>query len=246
MIVPRYWARVTSEERTPAGRRVPFSCCQWSERSLAEAQARAREVAERIARRIRGGEALPERYAYGTRPLREEVLRELRGGDDALAAVLTRNAYGAVVLNAAGTMFVDVDLAEPSLREPATRGIAAHRRCDEHRGCDRDLGMTIERLQHQDSAQAVADEMRRLTAERIVSEARQPLDVDLEGAAAAVVEDARGVAVAREPRREQRHRRAGHPQPGNQHHGPAHPAFFSRSRARCTASRTACARRTIG
>ncbi len=117
MIIPRHWARVTSEERTPAGRRVPFSCCQWSERSLAEAQARAREVAERIARRIRGGEALPERYAYGTRPLREEVLRELRGGDDALAAVLTRNAYGAVVLNAAATMFVDVDLAEPSLRE---------------------------------------------------------------------------------------------------------------------------------
>lgn len=79
MIVPRHWARVTSEERTPAGRRVPFSCCQWSERSLAEAQARAREVAERIARRIRAGEALPERYAYGTRPLREEVLRQLRG-----------------------------------------------------------------------------------------------------------------------------------------------------------------------
>lgn len=115
MLIPRYWARVTSEERTPAGRRVPFSCCQWSERSLAEAQARAREVAERIARRIRGGEALPQRYAYGTRPLREEVLRELRGGDGDLDAVLTRNAYGSVVLNAAATMFVDVDLAEPSV-----------------------------------------------------------------------------------------------------------------------------------
>lgn len=126
MLIPRYWARVTSEERTPAGRRVPFSCCQWSERSLGEAQARARETATRIAQRIRSGGPFPERYAYGARPLREEALREIRGSGDAPAAVLTRNAYGAVVLNAAATMFVDVDLARehslrggsgPSLRE---------------------------------------------------------------------------------------------------------------------------------
>lgn len=113
MIIPKYWARAGVEERTPAGRRLAVTCWQWSESSVAEAHARAREVAERIARRIRNGEPFPARYAYGARPLREETLRELRGRDGALAAVVTRNAYGSLVLNAARALFVDVDLAAP-------------------------------------------------------------------------------------------------------------------------------------
>ncbi len=99
----------------PGGRIVRVSAWQWSERSLDEARGRAREAAERIARRLAEGGRRAGRYAYGARPLREEVLRELRGGGNALLAVLTRNAYGSVVLNAAGALFVDVDLPDPSL-----------------------------------------------------------------------------------------------------------------------------------
>lgn len=123
MLIPRYWARGDAEERTRAGRRLVVSCWQWSESSAAEAQARAREVAGRVARRIRDGEPHPARYAYGARPLREETLRELRDRDGALAAVVTRNAYGSLVLNAARALFVDVDLEAP--RAPLLQRLGA-------------------------------------------------------------------------------------------------------------------------
>jgi hypothetical protein len=65
--------------------------------------------------RLRGGGPLPDRYLYGERALREELVRELPGATGELAAAVTRNAYGALVLNSARVMFVDVDLP----REPA-------------------------------------------------------------------------------------------------------------------------------
>jgi hypothetical protein len=45
--------------------------------------------------------------------LREPVLREIRNGAGELTAVLTRNSYGCLVLNAARAMFVDIALPEP-------------------------------------------------------------------------------------------------------------------------------------
>ena len=42
-------------------------------------------------------------------PLREEVLGQIDGGDGRVLAVLTRNGYGSVVLNAERVMFVDID-----------------------------------------------------------------------------------------------------------------------------------------
>ena len=45
--------------------------------------------------------------------MREEIVREITGPEGDLSAVLTRNAYGAVVLNAARAFFIDVDLPKP-------------------------------------------------------------------------------------------------------------------------------------
>jgi len=111
MILPRYWAKAESEERSPQGKRVPFAVWRWSEISLEDARARAREAAERIAARIRDGGPLPERYAYGERPVREEVIREHRGEDGSITVAVTRNVYGAMVLNTAQVMFIDIDIA---------------------------------------------------------------------------------------------------------------------------------------
>src|SRR5690606_206216 len=115
MILPRYWARAESEERSPRGKRVPFAVWRWSETSLEDARARAREAAERIAARIRNGDPLPERYAYGERPVREEVVREHRREDGAITVAVTRNVYGAMVLNTARVMFIDVDIVDPGM-----------------------------------------------------------------------------------------------------------------------------------
>ncbi len=63
----------------------------------------------------------PRAYAYGDRPLREEIVRSV-AGDGERAAVVTRNSFGCLVLNTAGVLFVDVDL--PRAVERRTRRLA--------------------------------------------------------------------------------------------------------------------------
>jgi hypothetical protein len=67
----------------------------------------AREAAERAAAAVERGRP-PERYGYADRPLREEIVQEI-GGANGPAAIITRNAYGALVLNTSRVMFADVD-----------------------------------------------------------------------------------------------------------------------------------------
>jgi hypothetical protein len=110
MLIPRYWARASSQATAPDGRTIPFHTWRASRTSQAEAEAAAQEAAGRIAARIQRGEGFPEKYAYSDRPLREEVKQELPApGSDAPAVALTRNSYGALVLNAARVFFIDVD-----------------------------------------------------------------------------------------------------------------------------------------
>jgi hypothetical protein len=86
---------------------------------MADAQTLARQAAERIVSRIENGEGFPERYGYADRPLREEILQEIRGAQGELVAAVTRNAYGAEVLNAARLLFIDIDLPGGEARSRA-------------------------------------------------------------------------------------------------------------------------------
>lgn len=114
MLIPRYWSRADSQATTPDGKRVHFHVWRGSRSDPAEAESLAREAVGRVASRIERGEGFPERYAYGDRPLREEVIREFPGATDAIPdAALTRNSYGALVLNAARLFFIDVDVPRP-------------------------------------------------------------------------------------------------------------------------------------
>ena len=79
---------------------------------------RAHRVAERL---LKGGR--PDRYLYGDRPLREEVLERFEDGSGAVYAAITRNSYGCRVLNTAEIAFVDVDLAPPTLFDHIRFGI---------------------------------------------------------------------------------------------------------------------------
>jgi hypothetical protein len=72
------------------------------------ARDRAREIAQRVAQRITTNPAQAHQYQYGDRPLPEPVIREF----DA-SAVVTRNVYGALILNADNLMFVDIDQEKP-------------------------------------------------------------------------------------------------------------------------------------
>jgi len=112
MYFPKFWAKGEHEGQIS---------WRWSDRSPAEAHQLAEEEAQRIADRIQQGD-IPTRSKgyYPGRPFREPVLREIKSTNGQLAAVVTRNSYGCLVLNTARVMFVDVDLPEP---EPPSGGL---------------------------------------------------------------------------------------------------------------------------
>jgi hypothetical protein len=112
MDIPRHWARQEGEARGPDGRRRPLMAWGWSAVSRGEAADLARQRLAGLVARVQQGLGLPRGYAYGSRPVREEIVDEIRGADGA-TAVLTRNGYGSLVLNAARALFLDVDLPEP-------------------------------------------------------------------------------------------------------------------------------------
>ncbi len=124
MRIHRYWARETRRETDPQGKQLTLTCWRGSGSSVNDARLAAQECVAEIARRVRRGQPLA-RYAYGTRPLREEIVEELGDGRQPASAIITRNAYGALVLNTAHVMFIDIDFPRqgcaPSLLAWLTR-----------------------------------------------------------------------------------------------------------------------------
>ena len=109
----KYWAKASEE--------VDASEYSWkaqrygaSNVSLADAQANAEELARKTAEVLRNVD-FPDTYLYSDRPVREEIIEEF--GDDADPyAVITRNAYGSLVLNTARVLFADIDNPRPRQR----------------------------------------------------------------------------------------------------------------------------------
>ncbi|MFZ5829694.1 MAG: hypothetical protein ACOY3P_06390, partial [Planctomycetota bacterium] len=89
-----------------------FSCWRASAVSEADAHQAALEAARRVARTLAEGRS-PQAYTYGSTTLREELIEEVHDADGNTIAVVTRNGYGALVLNAARVMFLDFDF-EPA------------------------------------------------------------------------------------------------------------------------------------
>jgi hypothetical protein len=110
MHIPRIWVKADAEVSTPDRGVLPLVAWGWGS-DTAEARREAEGKLERLTGRVRRGEPFPDAYAYGSRPIREEILQAIGGQDDP-RAVLTRNRYGATVLNAARLLFLDIDLPE--------------------------------------------------------------------------------------------------------------------------------------
>ncbi len=114
MNIPRHWVRAEGEACTADGRRVSPSAWGWSSASSSDAAQVARSRLAGLLDRIRQGVALPSGYAYGSRPVREEIILDLPGPNGP-SAVVTRNRYGSLVLNCARALFLDIDLPRPTL-----------------------------------------------------------------------------------------------------------------------------------
>src|SRR6266850_4398602 len=113
MNFPRFWAKgVPIHLVHEQDEEVSFSPWRWSNNSLEEAQALANTAAQQLFERFTKDGESPAHYGYFDRPLREQVLRELTNGAGQTSSVITRNAYGADILNCSGAMFLDVDTAD--------------------------------------------------------------------------------------------------------------------------------------
>ena len=112
--IPKYWAKREQAVTAQDGKNLLLATWQWSDESLAEAQQRADTRLLDLVLKVAAGDEL-NRYGYGERPLREEITQPIAGSSGGEIAVVTRNLYGALVLNAQNVMFVDIDF-------PANRG----------------------------------------------------------------------------------------------------------------------------
>ena len=111
MKIPKHWARSIQSVQPPDGRPYLVVIWQWSDVSREEARRKADDRVRELEQKIRAGEQL-NRYGYGERPLREEITQGITTDTGREVAVVTRNLYGALVLNAANAMFIDIDFSD--------------------------------------------------------------------------------------------------------------------------------------
>lgn len=108
MKIPKYWAQGVQSVQDPNESWFKLSSWRWSDVSTDDAaqlaEARVKELIDKVSR----GETL-NRYSYGERPLREETIQGIAGDQNKELGIITRNAYGALVLNSVQAMFIDID-----------------------------------------------------------------------------------------------------------------------------------------
>ena len=108
MNIPKYWVKETQEMTQSSGEAFLAQCWGWSYDSPGDARAKAKEALIALTRKVASNQRL-DRYGYGERALREEIIQTVPSGSYNPQAVITRNQYGALVLNTPDVMFVDID-----------------------------------------------------------------------------------------------------------------------------------------
>lgn len=122
MRIPKYWARGEYTLPDSAGKSSSFTCWRWSDISVEDASHLANAKAKEIATKFQNRQQL-DRYSYARNPLREEVVQSIKGATGNELGVVTRNLYGALVLNAANAMFIDIDFPQKDTEESVIGGI---------------------------------------------------------------------------------------------------------------------------
>lgn len=111
----KYWSEVSVAVDEAIFGTNKLSAWGASNENQAQAGFNALERAARLGQLIsRGVDALRE-YEYWNGYIREEVLDEVTDRNGRVLAVLTRNSYGAIILNTESVLFGDIDVAEPGL-----------------------------------------------------------------------------------------------------------------------------------
>lgn len=98
----KYWKRETAEIGMPDGKRFKATALGRSNFSISEASSDARSRLRKVEARLNGAE-LPEKEDYSA-DIKEEVVKELDSKN-----MVTRNRYGALVLNTESVTIIDID-----------------------------------------------------------------------------------------------------------------------------------------
>lgn len=132
--IPPYWAQhhetVTFRGGTTWDMTITGSSFDSEEDAL-------RDARERLARFVASGGPdgdTPQDWYYPARHLPEELLEEVHGTGGELIAAVTRNRYGAAILNTDAVLITDVDIRVPTARETRRADRAAGRSAGSGRG----------------------------------------------------------------------------------------------------------------
>jgi hypothetical protein len=120
MNIPKYWAKGRQNVTGPNNRKFDVVNWQGSDVSVDDARQKALARAGEVAQKITRGEPL-DRYGYSDRPLREEIKEGIQNPFRSEVALITRNGYGALVLNSDRAMFIDIDI--PGMDKPRKKGL---------------------------------------------------------------------------------------------------------------------------
>lgn len=113
MNIPPVWIKHSGNGRTIDGRTISVSAWGWGQDERTAADVAAQRL-KRLLERLSRGDPFPAKYGYGeVRPLREEILQTIAGKGGEPAAMVTRNSYGAQVLNTTNLLFLDIDYQPP-------------------------------------------------------------------------------------------------------------------------------------
>lgn len=108
--IPPYWHK--HEEAVPLGEGRTYLMVITGSSHISQEDAE-RDARERLAQLLASGfpdDRAPRDWYYPARRLPEELLEEIPGGDGEPIAAITRNRYGAEILNTDALLITDVDL----------------------------------------------------------------------------------------------------------------------------------------
>src|SRR5690625_787588 len=104
---PRHWDVAEDRVQDREGCTVRLRLCGWSTSSAGQAAIAARRRLAEVVQKVRSGQPLGEGYYLRNLP-REEVLREFRTPKGDPIGLITRNSYGAQILNTDRILIADV------------------------------------------------------------------------------------------------------------------------------------------
>ncbi len=108
MLIPRFWKKISGDVKRPDGKGLDVFVWGWGD-DESSALSNANERLQRVLSRLKRGDAFPDKYDYGSLPIREEILQTIPGDNETPTAMITRNRYGALILNTSNLLFLDVD-----------------------------------------------------------------------------------------------------------------------------------------